>query len=74
MSCLYTALLDAARAGNTDEAEKWLEQGIKPDAMHETLADWTPLHYAAQLGHVEIIHKLLDRGAEKRPRDRNGET
>jgi len=67
-------LLRATMAGDIATVEKWLKSGIDPNAWHELLADWTPLHYAAQLGHVEIIAKLLDHGAEPSPFDKFEQT
>eukprot|EP01045_Picozoa_sp_COSAG04_P001666 COSAG04_NODE_56_length_30604_cov_692.571119_37_plen_185_part_00 len=51
-----------------------LESGVDPNSPREWLADWTPLHYVAQLGHTEIIDALLDHGAEPKPRVRHGQT
>ena len=34
----------------------------------------TPLHYALELGHAEIAHLLLDRGAEVNTRDKESVT
>ena len=67
-------LLKAVMAGDVKTAEKWLEMGVNPNAGYETLADWTPLHYAAQLGHTKIIDTLLDHGAEPQPLDRFEQT
>ena len=67
-------LLKAVMNGDVATAEKWLEMGVNPNAGYETLADWTPLHYAAQLGHVDCINMLLKHGAKPQPKDQNGET
>ena len=64
------ALRDAAVTGDLVAVQRWLQAGIDPNAPHELLAGWTPLHYAAQLGHVEIIGELLDHGAHTEPLDR----
>eukprot|EP01045_Picozoa_sp_COSAG04_P021598 COSAG04_NODE_2341_length_4295_cov_5.618061_3_plen_810_part_00 len=67
-------LRDAAMACDLSAVNELLEAGVDPNSPRERLADWTPLHYAAQLGHTEIIDTLLDHGAEPRPRDRDGQT
>ena len=68
------ALLAATIRGDLPTVQRWLGAGIDPNAAHELLADWSPLHYAAQLGHVEIIAALLDHSAHPQPADRHGET
>ena len=68
------ALLAATIRGDLPTVQRWLGAGIDPNAAHELLADWSPLHYAAQLGHAEIIAALLDHSAHPRLADRHGET
>ena len=68
------ALRDATIAGNVELVQKWLIDGIDPNDVRELLANWSPLHYAAQLGHVEIIILLLDHGARPTVPDLFGET
>eukprot|EP01045_Picozoa_sp_COSAG04_P025673 COSAG04_NODE_3413_length_2834_cov_2.395978_1_plen_667_part_10 len=72
----YTAgaLLEATMDGDAEGTIKCLEAGIAPDAWHERLADWTPLFYAAQRGHLRIMEALLDHGADPTLTDRQGET
>eukprot|EP01050_Picozoa_sp_SAG11_P000959 SAG11_NODE_37_length_21777_cov_4.523711_9_plen_443_part_00 len=60
--------------GNVTAVKKCLCQHVDPDSYEELLVDWTPLHYAAQLGHVEIIVALLEAEANPKPIDKNGET
>ena len=58
---LYSgALRDAVMAGELSAVNELLDAGLDPNSPRERLADWTPLHYAAQLGHTEIIGTLLD--------------
>eukprot|EP01045_Picozoa_sp_COSAG04_P032064 COSAG04_NODE_6158_length_1395_cov_2.679012_2_plen_369_part_01 len=68
------ALRDAVMAGELSTVNELLDAGVDPNSPRERLADWTPLHYAAQLGHTEIIDALLTHEAEPRPRDRDGQT
>ena len=63
-------LCNAAMDGHLATVQRWLGAGVDPNATHELLAGWTPLHYAAQLGHVAIIGSLLDHGASAQPFDR----
>ncbi|MFP3234586.1 MAG: ankyrin repeat domain-containing protein [Sulfolobaceae archaeon] len=44
-----------------------LEKGANPNAKNND--GWTPLHKAAQEGHVEIVKILLKRGTEPRIAD-----
>ena len=67
------ALREATIAGDPAQVQKHLEAGIDPNDPSELLASWSPLHYAAQLGHVAIINLLLDYHA-KPVLDRFGET
>ena len=67
-------LRQAVMGGDLATVRKWLTAGVDPNAAHELLAGWTPLHYAAQLGHVEIIGELLDHGANAQPLDRFEQT
>lgn len=68
------ALRKASMEGDLETVQRLLLAGIDPNATGELLAGWTPLHYAAQLGHVEIIRELLDHGASPQPFDRFEET
>ena len=68
------ALRQAAMDGDLAAVQQWLAAGINPNAAHELLAGWTPLHYAAQLGYAEITGELLDHGALAQPLDRFEET
>jgi hypothetical protein len=67
-------LLNAVRSGEVGTVSKWLAAGVDPNAASELLAGWTPLHYAAQLGHADIVRALLDHGAAPQPFDRFEQT
>lgn len=54
-------LLAAARKGDVAEVTKLLDAGVSPNCRSEYGA--TPLHYAADKGHVEVSKLLLARGA-----------
>ena len=63
-------LLDAARSGDTEAVRSLLEGGADPDvAQGDGL---TPLHLAAQQGHVEIADLLIGAGAGLEVRTRLG--
>jgi hypothetical protein len=68
------SLLRATMGDDLVEVTRWLEAGIDPNAPHETLGDWSPLHFAAQGGHRGILLALLDANAEPQPKDRQGHT
>ena len=54
-----TALMMAAFRGQTDLAKRLIERGA---AVNRT--GWTPLHYAATNGHVEMIRYLMSQRAD----------
>jgi ankyrin repeat protein len=57
-----TMLQRAVMKGDLKEVEKCLKYGA--DACFGDLGGWTPLHEAAQLGHLEIAEVLLKFGGE----------
>jgi ankyrin repeat protein len=65
-------LHDAARAGDVDQAEQLLDQGValaEPDQAGEP-----PLLIAALAGHANVVGLLLDRGADINIRNKGGLT
>jgi len=60
--------------GDGTEVQKWLDAGINPNASEEMESGWTPLHFAAQAGHRDIVNALLRKGADSMAVDKNGET
>ena len=54
-----TALMMAAFRGQTDLAKRLIERGAAVNR-----AGWTPLHYAATNGHVEMIRYLMSQRAD----------
>lgn len=63
MSALYEQerLHDAARSGDIEECKRLLEEGQQPNAF-DGLGK-TPLHYAAEGQHLEVMKLLLASGA-----------
>jgi ankyrin repeat protein/serine/threonine protein kinase len=64
-------LFVAARNGDLIKVRIALEKGANPNAK---IYDWTPLHYATQIGHVEIVKLLLERGANPNAKNNDGST
>jgi hypothetical protein len=68
MSSASDDLFAAVRAGDLERVAQIL--GPHPDAAAARDADGaTPLHYAAESGHREIVRALLDAGADINARD-----
>lgn len=64
-----TALMLAALKGNEALARELVAKGA-----HVNKSGWTPLHYAATEGHVQLMQWLLDEGAEVNAQTRAGVT
>jgi len=65
-------LFVAARNGDSIKVQTLLEKGANPKAEDDD--GWTPLHWAAYRGHVEIVKLLLERGANPNAKNNNGWT
>jgi ankyrin repeat protein len=56
-------LLWASENGNIQEVKKLLDkaqlQDLIADINHRGLDNWTPLHFAANEGHIEVVKELL---------------
>lgn len=55
---------NVARIGETDKVVALLMQGFDPNYAFEDHENETPLHAAAQAGHVDIVHLLMQAGAD----------
>lgn len=62
-----TPLMMACHGGYLDVASYLIEHGADID-LQDSIQD-TCLHYAARMGHVEIVDKLLSVGAEQKQND-----
>ncbi|MEM9073151.1 MAG: ankyrin repeat domain-containing protein [Myxococcota bacterium] len=59
----WKALYEAAKAGNVDEVEFWLDAGADPNAQHVEFGS-TPLIAAAENGHLAAAKVLVLGGAQ----------
>lgn len=66
-----TALTLAAWRGKTRAVDWLLERGARLDPP---AGQWGALHYAAFAGHLDLVEKLLARGADINARSPNGST
>ncbi|CAH1249817.1 ANK1 [Branchiostoma lanceolatum] len=49
--------------GDTDRVKRLLAEGVNPNAAGR-LSQWTPLHIAAENGHLETVSALMTAGAD----------
>jgi ankyrin repeat protein len=69
------ALVKAVYDGDVEEVERLLDQdGELLEARDEERCNMTPLIWASDNNHAEVVRLLLDRGAELEARDDDGET
>ncbi|MEE2615543.1 MAG: ankyrin repeat domain-containing protein [Verrucomicrobiota bacterium] len=67
------ALIDASKAGNIEMLNLAISDWGNVDAKGGKLMA-TPLHYSTVHGHTPIVERLLDKGADVKVTDANGET
>ena len=67
------ALIDASKAGNIEILNLAISDWGNVDAKGGKLKA-TPLHYSTVHGHTPIVERLLDKGADVKVTDANGET
>ena len=67
------ALIDASKSGNMDMLNLAISDWGDVDAKGGKLMA-TPLHYSTVHGHTPIVERLLDKGADVKVTDANGET
>ncbi|MBA3354541.1 MAG: ankyrin repeat domain-containing protein [Pyrinomonadaceae bacterium] len=60
-------LHDAARSGDPEECRRLLDEGHQPHAFDDL--GKTPLHYAAEVQHLEVMKLLIDSGASVNAHD-----
>jgi hypothetical protein len=65
-------LLDAAREGDAARVKELLRKGANANARDKS--GWTPLHWAASYGRVDVARLLLEHGADPGIRDKDGRT
>lgn len=58
-----TALAYASLKGNYDVVKHLLDAGAAIDVTDE-IFKWTPLHFAANLGHTSVVRLLVEKGAD----------
>ncbi len=59
---LHTLLMDSVRNNDLEQVRDALQKGAHPDKGNEL--EGTPLHLAAELGHLEITKEILKAGAK----------
>jgi ankyrin repeat protein len=63
----------AAARGDLNELKRLTDDGWK-NVNERGAMDYTPLHYAAKHGHVDVAEWLIEKGADVNAKDKNGET
>lgn len=64
------ALRNAAAEGNLNDVRHWIQQGANVDSANP--GGWTPLIYAADRSHVEVIDVLLQANADPNLHEHDG--
>jgi len=67
-------LSQAAFEGNLGEAQTLIQKGADVNARDKGAPGWTPLHFAAAMGHVPVVELLIGKGADVNIRDSQGNT
>ena len=65
---------DAARNGDLAGVQAELDKGVDVDESDDSWPGMTPLHYAADEGHTEVVELLIANGADVNAKDENGRT
>ena len=65
---LDDALIQASKRGKANEVQRLIDEGaqvnVKGDGKKADDKDWTGLHWASWKGHVNVVHTLLNNGAD----------
>jgi hypothetical protein len=72
MNRINRELIVAARENNVPEVQRLLRAGA--DVNVKDNCGRTPLHWACNWGHLQIVNELVDHGADIEANDRNGST
>lgn len=65
---------DFAANGDLEQVRRALDGGLDVDMTEEDGGKLTPLHFACDRGHVEVVELLIARGASVAARDEEGQT
>jgi cytohesin len=65
---------DAARNGDLAAVQAELDKGVDVDEGDDSWPEMTPLHYAADEGHTEVVELLIANGADVNAKDEEGWT
>ena len=69
---LNKQLIEASKDNQVTLVQQLLEQKADPNTKNNS--NWTPLMFAANKGHSEVVNLLLDKGADPNARDNQGWT
>ncbi|KAL3140196.1 hypothetical protein ABBQ38_004472 [Trebouxia sp. C0009 RCD-2024] len=69
-----SVLLEASSTGNLRKVLQAIEKTGAADANRKGQDAWTPLHYAACNGHLQITEALLQNGADSNATEKTGRT
>ena len=65
---------DAARNGDLAGVQAELDKGVDVDESDDSWPGMTPLHYAADEGHTEVVELLIANGADMNAKDEDEST
>ncbi|KAI9197156.1 uncharacterized protein BJ171DRAFT_241155 [Polychytrium aggregatum] len=74
-SCLSQpqGLREAAAVGNLRAVQSYLHAGVNVNSQH-AMNKWSPLHWASQRGHAEVVRYLIAHGADREVRNSKDQT
>jgi ankyrin repeat protein len=74
MNRIDQELLEATKENNLPEVSRLLSVGADVNAKDNDNLDFTPLHWASKMGHLQVFQALLDHGADFDAKGIYGET